>query len=204
MMRSRYGWITAPLLAVLAGPVLGAGYGVTERWRDPSFTGSEFARLLVVGITTDSEVRHRFEDKLVTQLRARHEALTSYSFVADLSKVRSPGEVAQQLVERDVAGILMVSLVPIADEKALTDWAASWLDLRQTETTARASLEHALTRSQTAAPRYAVEVELWDTASRRRVWSGRTDAHKRKAWRDGASEMVQSVIAALREDRLLP
>jgi len=196
--------VTLLLLAALVAPVLGAGYGVAERWSDRSFAGNEFARLLVIGITTDTEVRHRFEDKLVTHLRARHEALTSYSSVPDLAKVGSPGEVAQQLVERDVAGILMVALVPIADEKAFADWSASWLDLRATETTARASLEQALTRSQIQAPRYAAEIELWDTATRRRVWSARTDAFKRKAWRDGASEMVQSVIDTLREEKLMP
>ncbi len=202
MMGSRVGWVTALSITLLAAPVF--GYGLTEHWRDPSFEGGDFARLLVVGITTDNEVRHRFEDKLVTHLRARHQALTSYTFVPDLGKIGSPGEIAQQLAERDVAAILMVRLVPIASDEAFADWTGAWLESRRTETTARASLEQALTSARTEAPRYAVEVELWDTTTRRRVWSGRTDAYKRKAWRDGASEMVQSVIATLRDDQLLP
>ena len=203
-MKSRLGWVASVLVALLAAPVFAAGYGVVERWRDPAFGGSDFARLLVVGITNDRAVRHRFEDKLVTHLRARHQALTSYTFAPDLARVGSPGEVAQQLTERDVDGILMVGLVPITDDAALASWAGSWPEGRAVETTARESLEHALTRSQVEAPRYAVEVELWDTASRRRVWSARTEAFKRKAWRDGASTMVQSVITGLRDDKLLP
>ncbi len=203
-MPSRFAWAAALVLALVATPVLGAGFEVTERWNDQGFAGGDFKRLLVVGITTDREVRHRFEDKLVTHLRARYEALTSYTAVPDLKAIGSPGEVAQKLTASDADGILMVSLVPIADDKAYADWAASWLASRSTETSARASVEQSLTRSQIEAPRYAVEIELWDTASRRRVWSGRTEPQKRKAWRDGASELVQSVMLALREDRKLP
>ena len=195
--------VPALLCALAAAPALGAGFDVVERWNDQTFTGGEFKRLLVVGITTDREVRHRFEDKLVTHLRARYEALTSYTSTPDLTNIGSPGEVAQKLTAQDVSGILMVSLVPMADDKAYEDWAAAWDGSRAAETTARASIEQALTRSQVEAPRYAVEIELWDTTSRRRVWSGHTVPQKRKAWRGGASEMVQSLILALREDRKL-
>ena len=202
-MLLRFACVALLLVALAAPPALGAGFEVTERWNDQAFAGGEFKRLLVVGITTDRVVRHRFEDKLVTHLRARHEALTSYTAVPDLTSIGSPGEVAQRLVAGDVSGILMVSLVPIKDDKAYETWSSSWKASRAEETTTRASLEAALTRSQVDAPRYAVEIELWDTESRRRVWSGRTAPQKRKAWRDGASEMVQSLILALREDRKL-
>jgi hypothetical protein len=196
--------IVAALIAALAAaPALGAGYGVVERWRDPGFAADALNRILVVGITTDRTVRHRFEDKLVAHLRPRYTAETSYALVPDLDRLGSPGDVAQTLAEREVSAILMVQLVPLADDAAVERWAASWADSRLTETTARGALTDALA-SKTAAPRYAVEVGLWDSASRRRVWSARTEPHKRKAWRDGASEMVASVIAALREDQLLP
>ena len=194
----------AALCALVSAPVLGADFGVVERWNDQGFTGGDYERLLVIGITTDRGVRHRFEDKLVTHLRARYEALTSYASVPDLSTVGSPGEVAQKLVAQNVSAILMVGLVPIENDAAYESWASSWSASRSTETTARASLEQALTRSQVEAERYAVEIELWDSESRRRVWSGRTEPQKRKAWRGGASAMVQSLILALREDRKLP
>jgi hypothetical protein len=203
-MPSGSAWAVPLLFALVGAPALGAGFGVTERWNDQGFTGGDYKRLLVIGITTDRGVRHRFEDKLVTHLRARYEAVTSYTAVPDLKAIGSPGEVAQKLTASDVDGILMVSLVPIADDKAYADWAASWQASRSAETSARASVEQSLTRSQVEASRYAVEIELWDTASRRRVWSGRTEPQKRKAWRDGASELVQSLILALREDRKLP
>jgi len=198
--------VTAGLgaVALSAGPVHVAGYRLAEQWKDPTFPGREFAKLLVVGITSDQPTRHRFEDKFVTHLRGRIDGVTSYSLVPDLGHVEDRAAIVTTLVTQAVDGVVSVRLVPLDTREARDAWPVTWLAGRGDETPFRNTIESALAQSGIPASRYGLEVDLWDMASRQRVFSGRTDPYSMKDLRKGAGDFMQSVLDALWDHDLLP
>jgi hypothetical protein len=101
-----------------------------------------------------------------------------------------------------VDSALTVRLVPLV-ERTAEEWHAAWEQALDHDATLRGLIEEALPESQAQASRYGVEVTLWNAASQRRVWAGRTEAHTKKELRKGAGGLVQSVMDALKLARLL-
>ncbi len=50
---------------------------------------------------------------------------------------------------------------------------------------------------------YGVEVALWDTQARSRIWAARTNAYTRKQLKKAGGEFVQLVMGALKIAGLL-
>ena len=70
-MSLRRGILSAVTAAVLIATGVHAGeHKLVNRWKAPQAKGKQFKKLLVIGITSDLEVRKAFENKFVSHLRA--------------------------------------------------------------------------------------------------------------------------------------
>ena len=98
--------------------------------------------------------------------------------------------------------MITVRVVPLADRHGV-DWGKAWAEGLDQDTTVRELIAESLPLTGTKAPRYGVEVALWDMDSRLRVWAARTNPYKRKQLKKGAADFVQMVMNALRQSRLM-
>ena len=166
------------VLALMAAMLLGAAPPpqLVAQWSSPADTGQKFQKILAIGITDDRELRHRFEDSVVTLLRGKDiQALTSYSLVPDLKAPGSREEVLQKIEAQKIDAALSFRVVPLekSDEAA---WDAAWMHEAEGTGTLRELIQRSLPVKATKSKLYGVEVTLWVTGTPARLWSGRTGA----------------------------
>ena len=160
---------------------------------------AKLGNILVLGISDDREVRHRFEDKLVTHLRGRGVgASTSYSLVDDLAAPGDRDRILGALIEARVDGVLTVRAVPL-DAAQEAAWPESWSAWIGSPTTVRELVEKTIPVPEKAAKRYGVEITLWELGTGNRPWAARTSVCSRKDLRKAAGTLMQETIAQLRE-----
>jgi hypothetical protein len=198
-------WIV-PLVAsaLLVLPALTAKqHRLVDKWTNPELERRPFAKIVVVAITDDAEIRKHFENKFVSHLRGRRvEASVSYRVAPDLTAPPSRGQVLEFIAEEGVDAAISVRVVPLKD-RSEAEWGAAWRDALDGGGTLRQLVEASLPVPETKARSYGVEAALWDTDRRQRVWSGRTNPYTRKQLRKGGGTFVQFVIDALKMEGLL-
>ena len=203
MWRRDFRIVGVALVSLLVFVGAAAPPSVVEQWNASASIQAEFEKLLIVGITDDGEARRRFEDKFVSHLRGRNiEAVTSYSIVPDLQTIDDRQRVIDSVMRQEIDGVLTLRIVPL-DEPDETAWSNAWTEAQQAEGTVRELIEETLPIEATDAKRFGVEVALWGTLERSRIWAGRSAGHKRKQLKKGAGEFVQQVIDALKDARRL-
>ena len=188
------------VLALLVATLLGAAPPpqLVAQWSSPADTGQKLQKILAIGITDDRELRHRFEDSVVTLLRGKDiQAVTSYSLVPNLQAPGSREEVLQKIEAQQIDGALSFRAVPLEkDDEAA--WDADWMREAEGTGTLRELIQRTLPIKATKSKLYGVEVTLWINGTPARLWSGRTGAYKMKDLREGASDLIQDVIETLR------
>jgi hypothetical protein len=171
---------------------------IADRWRSDTPIPPDVRKVLIVGITADNAARRRFEDRVVTLLRARTvEAITSYSIVPDLRAERDTAAVIGALFERRVEGVITVRLRPL-DETPEEQRAAAWRDAMAKPERAREYVDAALRDLDTEAKEIGAEVAYWSMEDGHRVWAGRFHGAKIKTLRKEASAMAQTAIDEMR------
>ncbi len=186
---------------LLAAILLGAGPPpqLVAQWSSPEDTGQKFEKILAIGITDDRELRHRFEDKVVTLLRVRGvEAVTSYSLVPDLSAPVSREEILQRIEALKIDAALSFRAVPL-EKRDEASWEAEWVRDSEGAGTLRDLIQATLPLKKTKSKLYGVEVTLWTLGTPPRLWSGRSGPHKMDELREGASVFIQDVIGVLQD-----
>jgi hypothetical protein len=188
------------VLALMAATLLGAAPPpqLVAQWSSPADTGQKVLKILAIGITDDRELRHRFEDNVVTHLRGKDIlAVTSYSLVPDLKAPGSREEILQKIEAQKIDSALSFRAVPLekSDEAA---WDAAWMREAEGTGTLRELIQRSLPVKATKSKLYGVEVTLWVTGTPARLWSGRTGAYKLSDLRNGASALIEDVIDTLR------
>ena len=198
MRRAFLGGLTL-LLLLPAQPRAAGSPIIVEQWNSSGFTDWKPTKVIAVAIVDDRETRHRFEDKLVTQLRARNiVAATSYPLVPDLLAPGSREEVLKKIDEQKIDGAVTFRLVPLG-EKDEAAWSGEWKQQVEGEGTLRSLVEASLPLPKTDSKLYGVEVTLWGRTPYKRVWAGRSGAHKLKELREGATDFIQDLIAVLKD-----
>jgi hypothetical protein len=184
----------------MAAALLGAAPPpqLVAQWSSPADTGQKVQKILAIGITDDRELRHRFEDKVVTLLRGKDIlAVTSYSLVPDLKAPGSREEILQKIEAQKIDSALSFRVVPLekSDEAA---WDEAWMRETEGPGTLRELIQRTLPIKKTKSKLYGVEATLWVNETPARLWSGRTGACKLDDLRKGASALIQDVIDTLR------
>ena len=188
------------VLALLAATLLRAAPPprLVAQWNSPQDAGQKIQKILAIGITEDRELRHRFEDNVVTHLRGRDIlAVTSYSLVPDLLAPGSREETLQRIEAQKIDAALSFRAVPLEkrDEAA---WDADWKRETEGAGTLRDLIQATLPLKKTKSKLYGVEVTLWVNGTPARVWTGRSGAYKLDELRRGASDFIRDVIETLR------
>lgn len=196
--------LIAVVFGLLAGPSpFAAEVGLADTWRDATTTQIELKKTLILAITTDTKIRHRFEDRFVTLLRGRElQATTSYSIVPDLRAVPDRDAVVTALLEQHVQGVIALRLVPL-DAMTVEAWGAKWRDDLAKPILLRDYVNASLAQMNPDAAWYGVEATLWTMETRRCVWAARTKELQTGALRKGAGGLVEDIIDDLRFKNLL-
>ncbi|HKB07487.1 MAG TPA: hypothetical protein VKF61_04310 [Candidatus Polarisedimenticolia bacterium] len=174
---------------------------IVEQWNSSQSPDWKPTKVLAIAILGDQEIRHRFEDKLVSHLRARKiAASTSFSLVPDLANPGSREEILRRVDEQQIDGAVTFRLVPLEKgEKAAAAWSEKWKEQVEAGGTLRELIEETLPFPKQKSKRYGVEVTLWGGPAPVRYWAGRTESHTVDELREGASGLVQDVIGILQD-----
>jgi len=107
----------AVLLVLVILAILGcATTTLTKSWRNPDYVGRPLNKLLVVGVTTDSDLRRSFEDQFVKELRAAGvEAVPSYVVLPEAGQAER-AVLVQAISEAGTDGALITRLIRIDTE----------------------------------------------------------------------------------------
>jgi hypothetical protein len=202
MMRRRTAIISALILCSVATGAGNAPPVIMESWLNPSYEG-EFYKMIVIGISDDKAVRHHFEDKFVSHLRGKGiEGVTSHSLVEDLQKIENRDQILDKIMEQKIDSAISVRVVPLekGNEEA---WHRAWAEGTESEGTLRMLIEETLPVEPSKAKFYGVEIAVWETKNSYRVWSGRSNGHKKKELQEGAGAFIGYTVDALKDAALV-
>jgi hypothetical protein len=202
---SRRALLLCPVLVALTligtgAPAAGADSpALADRWKSDQGVPPSMRKVLVVGITPDVQARRRFEDRVVTLLRARGvEAITGYSIVPDLGAERDTAAVLGALFGQRVEGVITVRLRPLDDKTKEEERAAAWRASMEEPEKARDYVDAALRDFVVEAKELGAEAAYWSMDDGRRIWAGRFPGASIKRLRKQAAQMCQAVIDDMR------
>jgi hypothetical protein len=183
----------------LAGSVPPA---IADRWSPDSAEPTTFTKVAVVAIVADRDMRHRFENKLVSHLRGRGlMAVASYTLVEDLSAPGDPQRILDLIHEQSIDGAVTVRAFPVAkrDEEG---WAEAWRDELAKDQPLREFVADSLHLSAKKSDRYGLDFAVWHGSPFHAIWAARTEVGPASRFRKQGGEVVQGVIDALEEAEL--
>jgi len=197
MLRRLAATVVLVLLAATGSRAAGPPQ-IVAQWNSPADAGTKFRKIMAIGITDDRELRHRFEDNVVTHLRGKDiAAVTSYSLVPDLMTPASREEILKLIEAQKIDAAISFRSVPL-EKSGEAAWDAEWLHEAEGAGTLRELIRATLPIKKTKSKLYGVEVTLWTVGTPARLWSGRSGAYKLEDLRNGASDFIQDVIGTLR------
>jgi hypothetical protein len=170
-------------------------------WRDPTYEGRPFTKVLVVGSTDSSDNRRIFEDSLVSELKGRGvEAVASHTLIPGVGDVRRD-KVVEAVKTSGADSVLSTRLVGIETKAAqvpVPSPGAGSMDLyryyspMEPQTTVRQDYQVA-----------NLESNLFDAGTGKMVWWGRSRTFPTTNIGQMSRELGQNVIKALKSARLL-
>ncbi len=170
-------------------------------WRDPTYAGRPFAKVLVVGATDNADNRRIFEDILVGELRGRGvEAVASYTLIPNEADVKRDNVVAA--VKTSGADSVLSTRLVGFETKATQVPLQSGTDAAMDMYRYYSPMEPQATIQQN----YQVanlESNLFDASTGKMVWWGRSQAFPTTDVGRVARELGRNVIGALKSAKLL-
>lgn len=198
----------AHAVAIIAALVVAAGCASTtlqSQWRDPGYTGGPFKKIFVIGLSArDVTARRIFEDVMVTKLMAGGvQAVPEWQHLG--SDGQAPEGVVSAAVEATGAdAVLMARLVAIDTRYSVTPvavpgpgfgwygpyagWYSGWYAAPQV----------------TQYDVVIVETSLFDTKTKRLVWSATSQTVDPASVQKEAPIFADTIIGALQKAGLLP
>ena len=111
MKLSSFARLTAAALAAAALASCAANTQLTSSWADPAAAGRSYKKIVVVGVTNKSPIRHEYEDAWTRELSARGvEATPSYNFGGPGDKLDKDAAMSK-LQEMGADAVLVTRLV---------------------------------------------------------------------------------------------
>lgn len=199
----------ARLLLVLAAVAVAAGCASTtlqSQWRDPGYSGGPFRKIFVIGLSArDLTARRIFEDVMVAKLGAIGvQAVPEWQYLP--GDGQAPESAVSAAVEQSGAdAVLMARLVAIDMQISVTPgvmypgpgfgwygpysgWYSGWYTAPQVQ-----QYDIAI-----------VETTLFDTRTKRLVWSGTSQTLNPVSVQKEAPGFADTIIDAMQKAGLLP
>jgi hypothetical protein len=178
-----------------------ASVTLDSTWRDPTYEGRPFAKVLVVGSTDDAENRRTFENVVVGELKARGvDAVASYTVIPserDLKRdkvaeaVKAAG--ADSVLSTRVVGIeSRTTRLPVAQGQAAESDLYSHYSPLEAQPTVRQDYRVA-----------TLESNLFDGRTGKMVWWGRSQTFPTENIGRVSRELGVTVIRSLKAANLL-
>jgi hypothetical protein len=197
---------TNPLSPVLAAAIVVtlaacAATSLDTTWRDPTFAGQPFARVLVVGSTDNAEHRRIFEDAVVGELRARGVgAVASHTLIPDESDVKRE-RVIDAVKASGADCVISTRVVGVETRREQVPVQSPFpgdMDLYRHY----APMEAATTIRQDQQVAH-LETNLFDAKTGKMVWWGRSSTFPTANVARKSRELGRSIISSLRSAKLL-
>jgi hypothetical protein len=201
MMITRRLFIAAAAVA-LAGCV---STTIRDSWSDPQWNGPPFRRVLVLGVSRDMPERRVFEDILSRRLAATGaEGIPAWRYLADGGRVPEPE--LDQAVRESGADALLMSRIRSVDRRTSVQtymvpagpgfgygpgwypWYSGWYpttEVRQYDIA-------------------VVETSVFDTRTKRVVWTGVTETYEPTSVASDAPGFSDVIVKALQARGVLP
>lgn len=170
-------------------------------WRDPTYAGRPFTKVLVVGSTDNPDNRRIFENIVVGELESRGvEAVASYALIANESDVKRD-KVVEAVKTSGADSVLSTRLVGIETKTAVVPGqspGAGDVDLYRSysplepQTTIRQDYQIA-----------NLESNLFDARTGKMVWWGRSRTFPSTSIGQIGRELGENVIRSLKSAKLL-
>jgi hypothetical protein len=170
-------------------------------WRDPTYEGRPFAKVLVVGATDNADNRRIFEDVLVSELKSRGVgAVASYTLIPSAADVKRD-KVVEAVKTSGADCVLSTRLVGIETKAAqvpVQSAGAGAVDLyryyspMEPQTTIQQDYRVA-----------NLESNLFDAGTGKMVWWGRSQTFPTTDMGRISRELGRNVIGALKSAKLL-
>jgi len=178
-----------------------ASVSLDATWRDPTYEGRPFVKVLVVGSTDDPENRRTFEDTLVGELKNRGvDAVASHALIPDEGDVKrervveaAKASAADSVLSTRLVGIeTRTTSTPVAQRRAAEIDLYSYYSPLESQPTVRQDYEVAI-----------LESNLFDAATGKMVWWGRSQTFPTNNIRQLSRELGGAVIRELKTANLL-
>jgi hypothetical protein len=189
------------VVVLLAAASLGADslLRLADRRVDDTAAGVRLTNVLVVGISDDRDVRNRFEDRFVSNLRGRGVmASASHSIVPDLTDLEDRDRILEAIHAEGVDAVLTVRAIAI-ERHGESDWVAAWNAWAAAAATPRELIEASLPVSASKSKKLGIEFGLWDLRGPRRLWAARSDVVTRKQLDRGSEDLLLAAIGDLKD-----
>ncbi|RPI10720.1 MAG: hypothetical protein EHM71_02820 [Zetaproteobacteria bacterium] len=193
----------SPMLAGVIVATLSACASTTldTTWRDPTFAGQPFTKVLVVGSTDSAENRRIFEDTVVGELKARGvNAVASYTMIPNESDVKRE-RVIEAVRTAGADCVISTRVVGVETKREQVPVQSPFpgdMDLyrqyspMEAGTTIRQDYQIA-----------HMESNLFDARTGKMVWWGRSSAFPTADISRLSRELGNSIISSLKDAKLL-
>jgi len=176
-------------------------------WKDDTYHGEHFRKLLVIGTAEKPGVRRFFEDEFVDHLKARGiQAVGSYTLIP-IDKVTDKETIAEKIKGQDIDAVLITKLVdkkviesyrPAGERYVIplgyyNDWYQYYAD----------SIRHSAAPTYTVKKEVSIETNLYEARNEKLVWSGLTKVTLENERDRQIKEYVTLIINTLLSDKKL-
>lgn len=173
-------------------------------WKDDTYRGEHFRKLLVIGTAEKPGVRRFFEDEFVDQFRARGiQAVASYTLIP-IDKVTDKETIAEKIKGQDIDAILITRLVDkkvvesyrpagerfVVPHSYYNDWHQYYAD----------SIRFSAAPTYTVKKEVSLETNLYETRNEKLIWSGLTRMTLENERDKQIKEYVTLIIKTLLSD----
>jgi len=188
-------WLTLIAAALVLASC--ASTTLQSTWRDPAYTGTPFKRLFVVGLSArDGTARRVLEDVLVAKLKAGGvDAVPGWQFLEDGPMDEAGFGAAVGRSGAD--GLLMVRLLGV--ETQTTVWPPMGPRIGWYGVYSGWYAYPDVTQSQIA----YVETTIFDTKTRRMIWSGTSETLNPTSVQKDAPAFADVILGALSQNGIL-
>jgi hypothetical protein len=199
------------LLLVLMAPLAGcAPVSLVNSWKDPLVQKKTYRDFLVVGISHNRQTRQIFEEVLAAELRKKGLSATPSYTVTGVEEQQTRSSIEKAVQATKVDAVITTRLVDMTKKSrtsvgyTMTDRGVdSYVDFYGSGTVSYATFDMKpveITTSRT----YAMETNLFDTATQKLVWAGTTNAVDPKGTITVSKQYADIIINSMSKEGLIP
>jgi len=177
-------------------------------WKDPSYQGGKFNKVLVVGVTKNQTNRILFENKFVAELKTYGtDAISSYTIIPSAEKL-DKAKVESEIKPLEVDAVVVTKLMSIEQKKTYSRVVnpsqtqprlqrGGWVDY---------STDYETAKDRGSYYQYEVvglETKIYDAQTDKLIWSGWTDTVLEDSVEVAIGSLIKTITKSLSDNQLI-